>query len=210
LFAWSAEIDQDSYFNFEQILAEALGERLGRILNTDLTTGAGAGSTRPTGVVTASSQGTIAAGNLATEITRGNLIDLIHSVDRAYRSGPKVGFMMHDSTLAALKKLALGSSDARPLWVPGSGMNQGEPPTLEGYQYWVNNDMAEASASAKTILFGDFDKFKIRRAGGVRMRTSEDIYIATDQSAIVAFARIDSLLLDAAGGAIKYMRQLSS
>lgn len=206
LFAWSAEIEQDSAFSFENILAEALGERLGRIMNNKLTLGAG--TTEPHGVVTASTQGTIGAGNLATELTRSNLIDLIHSVDKSYRSGAKVGFMFHDSTLAAFKKLALGSNDARPLWVPS--MRDGEPATLEGYRYWVNNDVAEGASSAKSVLFGNFDKFKIRRAGGVRMLTSNDIYIATDSSAIVAFARFDSLLVDGGGGAIKHLRNLSS
>jgi HK97 family phage major capsid protein len=206
LLAYSAEISADSYFNFENVIADALAERIGRVVNTYLTTGTG--TSQPQGVVTGSTQGAIADGDLATEITRDNLIDLQHSVDKAYRSGPKVGYMMHDSTLAALKKLAFGSADARPLWVPS--MRDGEPSTLEGFRYWVNNDMAEASASAKTILFGDFDKFKIRQAGAMRMKTSDDIYIETDQSAIVLFARYDSLLLDGGAGAIKHMRQLSS
>jgi HK97 family phage major capsid protein len=206
LLAFSAEIALDSAFSFETILAEALAERIGRVENTYLTTGTG--SSQPQGVVTGSSQGAIADGNLATEITRANLITLQHSVDKAYRSGPKVGYMFHDSTLAAFKKLAFGSSDARPLWVPS--MRDGEPSTLEGFRYWVNNDMAEGAASAKTVLFGNFDKFKIRKAGPMRLKRSDDIYIATDQSAIVLFDRLDSLVLDGGGGAIKYMRQLSS
>ena len=206
LLRFSAEIDADSAFNFETVIAEALGERIGRVINTYLTTGTG--SSQPQGVVIGSTQGAIADGNLATEITRDNLVDLQHSVDKAYRNGPKVGYMMHDTTLAALKKLAFGSADARPLWVPH--MSQSEPATLEGFRYWVNNDVAEASASAKTILFGNFDKFKIRMAGGPRLKTSEDIYIETDQSAIVLFQRLDSRIIDGGGLAIKHMRQLSS
>ena len=206
LLAFSAEIDADSAFTFETIIAEALAERVGRVVNTYLTTGTG--SSQPQGVVVGSTQGAIAAGNLATEIIRKDLINLQHSVDKAYRNGPKVGYMMHDTTLAALKILAFGSADARPLWVPH--MSQSEPSTLEGFQYWVNNDMAEGAASAKAILFGDFGKFKIRQAGGPRLKTSEDIYIATDQSAIVMFSRYDSKVIDGGGGAIKYLRMLSS
>ena len=206
LLAFSAEIAADSAFTFERILAEALAERIGRVENTYLTTGTG--SSQPQGVVTGANQGVIGAGNLATEITRANLVDLIHSVDRAYRIGPKVGFMFHDSTLAAFKKLAFGSSDARPLWVPS--MRDSEPATLEGYRYWINNDVAEGAASAKSVLFGNFDKFKIRKAGAMRMKQSDDIYIETDQSAIVLFDRLDSLLLDGGGLSIKYLRQLSS
>lgn len=206
LLAFSAEIDADSAFNFERVIAEALGERIGRVTNTYFTTGTG--SSQPQGVVTGAGFGVTADGNLATEITRDNLVDLQHSVDKAYRNGPKVGYMMHDTTLAALKKLSFGSSDARPLWVPH--MSQDAPSTLEGYQYWVNNDIAEGAASAKSVLFGDFSKFKIRQAGGPRLKRSDDIYIATDQSAIVLFQRYDSRVIDGGGGAIKYLRQLSS
>jgi HK97 family phage major capsid protein len=206
LLAFSAEIEADSAFNFENIIATALAERIGRVVNTYLTTGTG--SSQPQGVVTGATQGVIGAGNLATEITRANLVDLIHSVDRAYRIGPKVGFMFHDSTLAAFKKLAFGSSDARPLWVPS--MRDGAPATLEGFPYWVNNDIAEGAASAKSVVFGNFEKFKIRQAGGPRLKTSDDIYIATDQSAIVLFQRYDSKVIDGGGGALKYLRQLSS
>jgi HK97 family phage major capsid protein len=206
LLAFSAEIDADSAFTFETIIAEALAERVGRVVNTYLTTGTG--SSQPQGVVTGATQGVIADGNLASEISRDNLVDLQHSVDRAYRVGPKVGYMMHDTTLAAFKKLAFNSSDARPLWVPS--MRDAAPATLEGFPYWVNNDIAEGAASAKSVLFGDYSKFKIRKAGGPRLKTSEDIYIATDQSAIVLFQRYDSKVIDGGGGAIKYLRQLSS
>lgn len=206
LLAFSAEIDADSAFTFETVIAEALAERIGRVVNTYLTTGTG--SSQPQGVITGATQGAIGSGDLQTEILRGDLINLIHSVDRAYRIGPKVMFMFHDSTLAAFKKLAFGSSDARPLWVPS--MRDNAPATLEGFPYKVNNDMAEGAASAKSVLFGDFSKFKIRKAGGPRLKTSEDIYIATDQSAIVLFQRYDSRVIDGGGGALKYLRNLSS
>ncbi len=78
---WSFELESDSIFSMEALLADLLGERLGRIANAQLTTGTG--SSAPNGVVTASTLGKTAAS--ATALTCDELIDLEHSVNRAYR-----------------------------------------------------------------------------------------------------------------------------
>jgi len=82
---WSYELAQDSIFNMEPILGSLLGERLGRIANSKLTTGSGSSDVQ--GIVTGSSLGKTAAAVAA--ITADEIIDLLHSVDPAYRSSPK-------------------------------------------------------------------------------------------------------------------------
>jgi HK97 family phage major capsid protein len=82
---WSFELDADSIFAMEALLADLLGERLGRIANAQLTTGTGTNA--PNGVVVASTLGKTAAG--AAALTSDELIDLEHSVNRAYRKSPK-------------------------------------------------------------------------------------------------------------------------
>ena len=193
------ELMQDSGVNVDEVVQNALGERLGRIINTALTTGSG--SSQPNGVVTASTAGKTAAS--ATAITAAELIDLIHSVDRAYSNGPKVGFMFNDSTLAAIKKLTLGGSDSTPLWVPST--RDGEPDTIWGHRFWVNNDMAAIATTAKTILFGDFSKYLVRRVAGIRMLRMVERYGDYDQIGFVAFYRIDGDLI--ASGSIKHLVQ---
>src|SRR6185312_16604138 len=78
-FSW--ELAQDSIFNFETLLGDLLGQRLGRRANTELTTGDGTGD--PSGIATASSLGKTATATAA--ITYDEIIDLVHSVDPAYR-----------------------------------------------------------------------------------------------------------------------------
>ena len=107
----SVELLQDSAFNLGAELGSLLGERLGRIQNTHATTGTG--SSQPNGVVTASALGKTAAS--ATAITTDEIIDLFHSVDRAYRGNSS--FMAADSTVAAIRKLKDG--DSQYLWQPG-------------------------------------------------------------------------------------------
>jgi HK97 family phage major capsid protein len=139
----------------------------------------------------------------ATAITAAELLDLIHSVDRAYRVGPKVGFMLNDLTLAAIKKLTLGASDATPLWVPS--VRDGEPDTIWGHQYWVNNDIDTIATGKKTILFGDFSKYLVRKVAGMRMLRMEERYGDFDQIGFVAFMRVDGDLI--AAGSIKHLIQ---
>lgn len=155
---WSWELSQDSIFNIESLLGGLLGERLGRIANTQLTTGTG--SSAPNGVVTASSAGKTAAS--ATAITADEIIDLVHSVDPAYRTAPKVAFMLNDSTLAALRKLKDGQGNY--LWQMGN-VQQGVPGSLLGYRYYINQAMDSIAASKKVVLFGDLGKYYVRKVG---------------------------------------------
>lgn len=155
---WSWELSQDSIHNIESLLGGLLGERLGRIANTQLTTGTG--SSAPNGVVTASSAGKTAAS--ATAITADEIIDLVHSVDPAYRTAPKVAFMLNDSTLAALRKLKDGNGNY--LWQMGN-VQQGVPGSLLGYRYHINQAMDSIAASKKVVLFGDLGKYYVRKVG---------------------------------------------
>ncbi|MDX0007820.1 phage major capsid protein [Sinorhizobium meliloti] len=155
---FSMELAQDSIFNMESLLGELLGERLGRIANRELTIGDGAGD--PNGIVTASALGKTAAA--AAAITGDEIIDLVHSVDPAYRTAPKVRFMFNDLTLAAIRKLKDGQGNY--LWSMGNVQN-GEPGTLLGYRYSINQSMDSLAASKKVMLFGDLGKYYVRKVG---------------------------------------------
>ncbi|MGE4307225.1 MAG: phage major capsid protein [Novosphingobium sp.] len=194
---WSWELDQDSIFNMEALLGQLLGERLGRIANRELTIGDGTGD--PNGIVTASSLGVTTAS--ATAVTADELLDLIHSVDPAYRIGPKVGFMFNDSTLKAIRKLKDGQGNF--LWQMGD-VQKGVPGSLLGYNYHINQAMGSipaAAAATRVALFGDFGKYFVRKVGSpvigvLRERFWPDMGIA-------GLIRFDGELGDTA--AVKHM-----
>ena len=191
------ELLEDSAFDMASLLGSLLGERLGRISNTQQTTGSG--SSQPNGVVTASSEGKEAAS--ASAITFDEVLDLIHSVDRAYRD--QSSFMFHDSTLKAIRKLKDG--EGQYLWQPS--LQVGAPPQILGYPFVVNNDMAEIGTGNKTILFGDMSKYKIREVRGVRMLRLVERYKDFDQDGFLAFLRMDANLVDAGTNPIKHLVQ---
>ncbi|RDL51808.1 hypothetical protein BLJAPNOD_02949 [Ensifer sp. M14] len=155
---FSMELAADSIFNMESLLGSLLGERLGRIANRELTIGDGTGD--PNGVATASSLGKTAAATAA--ITSDEIIDLLHSVNAAYRRSPKARFMFADATLAAIRKLRDG--DGNYLWSMGD-VQKSEPGTLLGYRYSINDDMDALAAAKKVMLFGDFSKYFVRKVG---------------------------------------------
>ena len=86
---------------------------MARIANSKLTTGSGSSDVE--GIVTNSAAGVTAAS--ATAVTADAIIDLVHSVDPAYRIG-NAASMMNDSTLAAVRKLKEG--DRNYLWQMGN------------------------------------------------------------------------------------------
>lgn len=196
----SAELLQDSAFNLGQVIPSLLGERLGRIQAAHFTTGTG--SSQPNGVVTAATAGKTAAS--ATAIAADELIDLVHSVDPAYR-GSATGFMMHDNVVLAIRKLKDG--DNQYLWQPG--LQSAEPDRILGFPYTVNQQMSSTiTADDITVLFGDFSKFIIRDVSTVRLYRLEERYRDTDQTGFVAFMRSDSECIQTA--AIKKLTQASS
>lgn len=193
----SYELMQDSAFNMETFLAGKLAERIGRITNTHFTTGDG--SSKPFGVVAGAAAGKTGTTGQTTSVTYEDLIDLLYSVNRAYRT-PNARFMMADSTYKALRKLK--DNEGLPIWSTNIAGNA--PDTLLGFPVVVNDDVAAMAANAKSILFGDFSNYFIRDVQAVELYRIADKYIESGQVGFVAFSRHDGVLVDAGQNPVKY------
>lgn len=196
----SFQLLQDSAFDLATYIAAKLGERIGRVTNRHFTVGSGTGE--PKGVVTAAVVGKTAAS--ASGITDLELVDLIHSVDPAYRA--QAEFMFHDDTLRLLKNLR--DQEGRPLWLPGLAVR--EPDTILGHRYVVNNHMPQIGAGNKSVLFGDFSKYYIRDVMDVLLIRLDEVYAEYGQVAFLAFSRHDGTLLDAGTHPIKALQHPAS
>lgn len=197
--AASLELIQDSAFDIGQFIAEQFGESFGRGLNYDMTIGTG--SSQPNGVVTASTLGHTATS--ATAFTRAEMVEHLHKVDPGYRKSRSCGWMFSDTILGKIKQLALGSGDASPLWQVS--MRDGEPDRIEGYPYWINQDMSTAlTTGQKIMLFGDFSKYIIRKVLGMSLRRLEERFIDYGQIGFIAFGRYDGELINTA--AVKHFK----
>ncbi len=196
----SNELLQDTAINLEAELRSLMAERFGRGIGASLTTGTG--SDQPTGIVTGAGTGFEAG---ATAITFDDLIELQHSVDSAYRRSPNTAFMFNDSTLKALRKIK--DSEGNYIWQPAS-VQTGAAETILGETYVVNPAMADIGAENVSVLYGDMEKFIVRRARPIDIKRLDERYAEADQVAFVGFARVDSKVLDNA--AIKKLTHAAS
>jgi HK97 family phage major capsid protein len=194
------ELVQDSAIDIVAFVTQRLATRLGRISNQHYTVGSGSG--QPFGAVTRAAVGKTGATGQTLTVTYDDLVDLVHSVNSAYRArGSR--FMMSDRAVAVLRKLK--DTTGRPIWNPGEGegIAGGVPSTLCEYPYTVNDNVPVMAANARSILFGDFSQFVIRDvADSTSLRRFDDSAFALNgQVGFCGWTRTGSNLLDT--GALK-------
>jgi HK97 family phage major capsid protein len=186
------ELIQDSAVDVVAYVVDRLATRIARIQNTHFTVGAG--TTLPDGVIPKSATGKTGTTGQTLTVTYDDLVDLKHSVNRAYRGNAR--FMLNDLSVAVVSKLK--DTTGRPIWVPS--VVAGAPDTLCGHPVAINDDMAVMAANAKSIAFGDFSKYTIRDvAGTTQMRRFDDsAYALKNQVGFCGWTRSGGNLLDTA------------
>lgn len=193
------ELLQDSEIDIAAFVEKRLVQRLGRVTNTFFTTGTG--TSQPRGVVTGAGAGKTGTTGQTTSIIFDDLVDLVHSVDPAYR-GNGCRFMMNDASLRNIRKLK--DSQGRPIFLPGyDGLGAAMQDSILGYDVTVNQDVAVMAANAKSVLFGDFSLYTIRDVMAAQLFRFEDsAYAKLGQVGFLMWMRAGGNLLD--GNAIKY------
>lgn len=188
----SNELVKDSAANVEQIVIDALAERISRKLNKDMTIGAG--TTEPSGIITQSTLGVTAAAEAA--ITADELMDMSFSVDSAYTA--KAKFMMNSNTLKAISKLKDGQNNYLL-----TSATAGTTKTLFGYPIVVNELMPDMATGTKPIIFGDLSKYLVRTVEGISIFKFNELYQEDNSIGYKASARFDGTLLNPA--AVKHL-----
>jgi HK97 family phage major capsid protein len=198
----SREFMQDNAVNFAARVGEILGQRIARITNRHFTVGTG--NSQPKGIVTAATSSGVTTAT-ATGFVYDEIVELVHSVDPAYRTTGK--FMFHDNTLLALKKIKVpqfsGDTNGQPLWRPG--MTVGAPDTIDGYRYVINQHMPLPVASQKAMIFGALEKYQIRDVRDLEVVRLDELRAEFRQVVWMAWYRGDGDLLDAGTHPVKYL-----
>ena len=138
VFSVSYELIQDSSIDIISVIIDTLGEALARGQNEAFTKGTSNNADHVVGILEGIPIGHTApnGSKQVTTINFPTLLNLVHSVDPAYR---RQGFklMFNDNTLLKLKQIE--DKEGRPLWLPG--VTSGEPNIIYGYPYMINQDM---------------------------------------------------------------------
>lgn len=185
----SSELLNDSELSIEAIIGDKITERLGRLVNLQLTTGTG--SNAPMGAVTAVGTPTLLTAANAV-VTFDDLLSLEDTVDVAYTGNDKGVYMFNQSTKTALRKI----KDTTGNYIYQESTRVGEPDRVLGRRFFINNDMASIATGAVPILYGDLSKYQARRVKGIVIKRLDERYADTDQVAFVAFIRFDGDLMD--------------
>lgn len=184
------ELIQDSAIDVVGYVVDRLSTRIARIQNTHFTTGGG--TTVPDGVIPKAGTGKTGTTGQTLTVIYDDLVDLKHSVNRAYRANAR--FMMNDLSVAIVSKLK--DTTGRPIWAPS--ITVGAPDTLLGYPVAINDDVAVMAANAKSIAFGDFSKYTIRDVAGTTSirRFDDSAFALANQVGFCGWTRSGGNLLD--------------
>ena len=196
----SDELLQDSVFDIESYIAGEFARRMGAAEEAAFLTGDG--TAKPIGMLNATNGAGVAVTTAGNAFTTDEILDLVYSVRSVYR--PKSLFLMHDSTIKALRKLKDGNSQY--IWQPG--MKEGEPDKLFGYKVVTSAYMPEVAAGNKPILFGDFKSYWISDREGRTFQRLNELYAATGQVGFRATQRVDGRLV--LGEALKCLQMKSA
>ncbi len=193
----SVQLMQDAPEIANQVIADALGERVARAQNADFTNYSGADG--PQGLITATTSALTAGAQ--TAVTADELRRLQWAVGRAYRDHPSAKYMMHDSTLAAI----IGLVDGNGNYLFNPDVRQGGEPTIWGKQVVVNNDMPALATGVVGVVYGKGDAYKIRRVRGFTLMRLDERYAPSLQVSFLGFARADGAYINAGQNPIQHI-----
>jgi len=164
----------------------------------------GTNSSQPQGIAAAAMTqntdlGAGGAGNaFADDITGDIIIDLVHKIKPQYRTGPKFAWVMHDSCIAAIRKLKVNTTDY--IWKPSEngGLTQGLPGTIYGIPYYANAYMTTATTTTNgsiVAVVGNFEYFEMFERTGITSMIDPYSNAATHQTQLILYTRWDSKIM---------------
>lgn len=146
------EMLEDSLFDMQAEITEAIGEAFADLGEAWYVNGTG--TKEAFGIVGRSQLGVTSA---AIALTIDDLKRLLHSVKGKYRSGPKVGYLLNDSTLLTI---GLIKDDAGHYYVQPDIRERSEF-VVHTKPIYISDSMPNVAANAKPILFGDYAYYMI-------------------------------------------------
>lgn len=195
-FEVSHELAKDGNADLLGFLARQAGQALALAYGDHLINGTGSG--QPRGVLldatsgvsgitgTAAGFGTQGTANQGTDI----LYSLYGSLAEPYVLTGNTAWLMRNATLTAARKLK-DTAGQPVLPLKGSPTNE-----LLGSPVYVDPFMPAPSNAAKSVAFGDWSRYFVRIAEGLRFERDESFRFQNDLVAFRAIIRLDGALID--------------
>lgn len=173
----ASELITDNEVGVEELVGAQIGRAIGRVID----------SVEIPRMIPATGLGSVNTGGSLIGPSYDKLVDLVYSVNDAYRNGGSAGWLMRDSTAGSIRKIrdGAGGTEGSPLWQPGNnaGLGLGQPPTLLDFPAWTDPNVASMASDNRIAAFGDWNGYFFRTVGNVVIDRSTDRYFDTDQIA---------------------------
>jgi HK97 family phage major capsid protein len=180
----SEELAEDAVDDFDQYLADELGQRLAALEETAFATGDGTG--KPLGITTSGNGVTVvtAATGSSTGFKLADVRAAYDALPAAYR--PNASWIMSASAFSSLAGL---TDTAGGLVLPS--LHAAEP-TLFSRPVHVSADMPAAAANARSVVVGDISLgYAVRRVRGLGVQRQLELHSDNGQLGYRAFQRVD-------------------
>lgn len=174
------EFVHDSGFCTEDYIAKRTAKNVANAENKAFLLGDG--ETEPTGLLNDTKGAEV--GVTADALTYDSIVELFFSVKPEYRT--KAVWIMNDKTALALRKLK--DEAGFPLW-------NGNHDTILGKPVYICNDMPDADAGEKCILFGDMSYYWIVERTPVCLKTLTELFAIRGQIGYMGTEFIDGKLI---------------
>jgi HK97 family phage major capsid protein len=185
----SDELIQDSAFDIERFVGQALGTQIGQSVASALITGTG--TAQPEGIITNCTVGVTSGTGVSGVPTIANVLSLYASLPAQYRDGSS--FVMHPSTYAGI--VALNDTTGRSLVLPD--LTSAQPLQMLGRPVYLDTNVATTATNAKSIYFGNLaEHFAIRMVNTVQVVSSPDFAFANGLVTLRSMLRLDSKALN--------------
>ncbi|MBL1422438.1 MAG: phage major capsid protein [Alphaproteobacteria bacterium] len=190
---------QDTGFDLINEILTAMAMRWFRLESRLYTVGTGVA--QPKGIVPSAALGHTT--DLPAAFTFDDLIDLEHSLDPVIREMAGVAWSFNDKTLKIIKKLK--NAEGEYIWKGAT--SAGQPATILGYPYHINQKMDDVAASKHPIIFGMLSNYYVRDVERKSMKRFDNApeYAKLDQIAFLGIKRGDGHLRDFEGQTVKKM-----
>ena len=183
----SEELLNDSVFDVPAYIAKEFARRIGAAEEDAFFNGDGKG--KPTGILATGGAELGVTAASATGFTMDEVMDLFYSLRAPYRR--KAVFIMHDSSVKALRKLKTQAGDY--IWQPSAQV--GAPDTLLGKPVYTSAYMPEIGSGAKAIMFGDLGYYWIADRQSRSFKRLNELYAPTGQVGFLSSERVDGKLI---------------
>ena len=170
------ELLADNAFNLERYIINAFARALGNAEEDAFLNGDGVN--RPTGIFHPEKGGQVSVTASSVNIKADEILDLIYSLARPFRKNSCL--IMHDSTLAQIRKLKDGNGQY--LWQPS--LQAGEPERVCGVPVYTSAYCPVAEAGKPVMAYGDFSYYYVADRQGRTLSELKELFAV---QGIVAF-----------------------